>query len=107
MGLTCAEVGVRMSTARALSHDGYILCLLLSQGTGRVIVRRGYPQTKKRTPQKFRAADYMGGMYCCGSQLGLGLDPSSATSWLCDLSQISQALCALDSSSVGVIVRME
>lgn len=45
---------------------------------------------------------------CCrGSQPDLSLDPSSAASWLCDPRQISQLVCALDFSSVKVIVRTE
>lgn len=57
--------------------------------------------------EKVRAQGQVGGLRCCESQPGLGLDPSSATSWLCDLRQISQPLCALDSSSIGVLGKTE
>lgn len=39
--------------------------------------------------EKVKAQGHVGGMQCCSSQSGLGLDPSSAVSWLCGLRQIS------------------
>lgn len=78
-----------------------------SQETSGVTVMWGCPQTRARTPQKIRAADHMEATCATVGVSQAVYWVCSATSWLCDLRQISQALCTLDSSSVGVIVRME
>lgn len=64
----------------------------------------GCPQTRA---QRKSAGYQAGSVWCCGSTPRLGLDPSPATFWLCDLGKISQPLCASDSSSVGAVAGLE